>query len=272
MKKQKLAVVFAALLTMVGFSSCLNGETDPTVSPKEFMKVNGGVGYYSFTSSLGYTITPANMSALKDVQLSTSYAYVIYSYDSSLMELNEDKSATINAVVGIRDGWAMPRATVEEDGNAPIYSLQNNTELIYYGYPAYLAYYDKYNLFIPITYYYDSSEKSGEDSEESGADIDTHSFALYYDSEEASDKGTLLMHLRHKVINPDTKRDKTNTESVHFNIAAVLSAYTAKTGISMPDKIVIEYEESQTSSYDNTTSNKLEFEYKSVFEENIANN
>lgn len=58
MKKQKLAVVFAALLTMVGFSSCLNGETDPTASPREFMKVNGGVGYYSFTSSLGYTITP----------------------------------------------------------------------------------------------------------------------------------------------------------------------------------------------------------------------
>lgn len=262
MKKQKLAVVFAALLTMVGFSSCLNGETDPTVSPREFMKVNGGVGYYSFTSSLGYTITPANMSALKDVQLSTSYAYVIYSYDSSLMEWNEDKSATINTAVGIRDGWAMPRATVEEDGNAPILSLQNNIGLISYFYP---AYYDKYNLFIPITYYYDSSEESGED-------IDTHSFALYYDSEEASDKGTLLMHLRHKVINPAIKREKTNTESVHFNIAAVLSAYTAKTGISMPDKIVIEYEESQTSSYDNTTSDKLEIEYKSVFEENIANN
>ena len=262
MKKQKLAVVFAALLTMVGFSSCLNGETDPTVSPQEFMKVNGGVGYYSFTSSLGYTITPANMSALKDVQLSTSYAYVIYSYDSSLMEWNEDKSATINTAVGIRDGWAMPRATVEEDGNAPILSLQNNIGLISYFYP---AYYDKYNLFIPITYYYDSSEESGED-------IDTHSFALYYDSVEASDKGTLLMHLRHKVINPAIKREKTNTESVHFNIAAVLSAYTAKTGISMPDKIVIEYEESQTSSYDNTTSDKLEIEYKSVFEENIANN
>lgn len=262
MKKQKLAVVFAALLTMVGFSSCLNGETDPTVSPQEFMKVNGGVGYYSFTSSLGYTITPANMSALKDVQLSTSYAYVIYSYDSSLMEWNEDKSATINTAVGIRDGWAMPRATVEEDGNAPILSLQNNIGLISYFYP---AYYDKYNLFIPITYYYDSSEESGED-------IGTHSFALYYDSEEASDKGTLLMHLRHKVINPAIKREKTNTESVHFNIAAVLSAYTAKTGISMPDKIVIEYEESQTSSYDNTTSDKLEIEYKSVFEENIANN
>ena len=28
MKKQKLAVVFAALLTMVGFSSCLNSEDD----------------------------------------------------------------------------------------------------------------------------------------------------------------------------------------------------------------------------------------------------
>ena len=28
MKKQKLAVIFAALLTMVGFSSCLNSEDD----------------------------------------------------------------------------------------------------------------------------------------------------------------------------------------------------------------------------------------------------
>lgn len=45
MKKQKLAVAFAALLTMVGFSSCLNGDNDPTVSPQELMRVNGGTGF-----------------------------------------------------------------------------------------------------------------------------------------------------------------------------------------------------------------------------------
>lgn len=103
MKKQKLAVVFAALLTMVGFSSCLNGENDPTVYPQELMKVNGIAGYYTFTSAYGYTITPLNMSALSDLSLG-SYAIVQYSYDSSLLEWDESKDVTINNVVNIQDG------------------------------------------------------------------------------------------------------------------------------------------------------------------------
>ncbi|MDR3796016.1 hypothetical protein, partial [Phocaeicola sp.] len=90
MKKQRLVVAFAALLTMVGFSSCLNGENDPTVSPQELMRVNGGAGFYSFTSAYGYTVTPLNMSALSDLSLQ-SYAIVQYSYDSSVLEWNENK-------------------------------------------------------------------------------------------------------------------------------------------------------------------------------------
>lgn len=88
---------------MVGFSSCLNGENDPTVYPQELMKVNGVVGYYTFTSAYGYTITPLNMSALSSLDLD-SYAIVQYSYDSSLLEWDESKDVTINNVVNIQDG------------------------------------------------------------------------------------------------------------------------------------------------------------------------
>lgn len=101
--KNKIGSRFAALLTMVGFSSCLNGENDPTVYPQELMKVNGVVGYYTFTSAYGYTITPLNMSALSSLDLD-SYAIVQYSYDSSLLEWDESKDVTINNVVNIQDG------------------------------------------------------------------------------------------------------------------------------------------------------------------------
>ena len=136
MKKQKLAVIFAALLTMVGFSSCLNGENDPTVSPQELMKVNGVAGYYTFTSAYGYTITPLNMSALSSLNLG-SYAIVQYSYDSSLLEWDESKDVTINNVVNIQDEMVVAQAPEEEDGNAPIYTISSSM--------AQPIYFDKYN-------------------------------------------------------------------------------------------------------------------------------
>ena len=260
MKKQKLAVVFAALLTMVGFSSCLNGENDPTVSPQELMKVNGVVGYYTFTSAYGYTITPLNMSALSSLDLD-SYAIVQYSYDSSLLEWDESKDVTINNVVNIQDGMVFSQAPEEEDGNAPIYTISSSM--------AQPTYFDKYNLFIPVTYYY----KNSSDTDDLTAELNSHDFVLYYDSNDAeSTDSRLVLHLRHNVSDTKVQRSDYGTEYRHFNIASVLSDYANKYGVSMPDKIVIEYEKSSSSSYENVSSEKVEVEYKSLFEETSSNN
>lgn len=260
MKKQKLAVVFAALLTMVGFSSCLNGENDPTVSPQELMKVNGVVGYYTFTSAYGYTITPLNMSALSSLDLD-SYAIVQYSYDSSLLEWDESKDVTINNVVNIQDGMVFSQAPEEEDGNAPIYTISSSM--------VQPTYFDKYNLFIPVTYYY----KNSSDTDDLTAELNSHDFVLYYDPNDAeSTDSRLVLHLRHNVSDTEVQRSDYGTEYRHFNIASVLSDYANKYGVSMPDKIVIEYEKSSSSSYENVSSEKVEVEYKSLFEETSSNN
>lgn len=259
MKKQKLAVIFAALLTMVGFSSCLNGENDPTVYPQELMKVNGIAGYYTFTSAYGYTITPLNMSALSDLSLG-SYAIVQYSYDSSLLEWNESKDVTIQNVVGIKEGGTVSQAPGDNAGNAPLYAISSSM--------AQPMYFDKYNLFIPVTYYY----KSSSDKDDLQAELNSHSFVLYYNSNdtEAID-GKLLLRLRHKVTDTEAKREDYGTEYRHFDITNILSAYSSVHGASMPEKIVIEFEKSQSSSYDKVASEKVEIDYKSLFEETSTN-
>lgn len=259
MKKQKWAAVCAALLMATGFSSCLDGENDPTVHPVELMKVNGSMGYYTFESAGGYTVTPTNMSALENVTFQGRYALVQYSYDSSLLEWNEDKNATIENLTSIKDDYAYAQSPAEEDANAPIYAISSQ-----YSNP---VYYDKYNLFIPVTYFY----KASEDKDELQSELNSHSFALYYDPNDPDAvDGKLLLRLRHKVNDAEVKREETGTEYRHFDLTSILSSY----GAEMPEKIVIEFEKSSSASYDQVTSDKTcEIDYKSVFEtNNTANN
>lgn len=259
MKKQRLVVAFAALLTMVGFSSCLNGENDPTVSPQELMRVNGGAGFYSFTSAYGYTVTPLNMSALSDLSLQ-SYAIVQYSYDSSVLEWNENKDVTINNVISIKDDNTYSQAPTADAGNAPLYAISSSM--------AQPMYFDKYNLFIPVTYYY----KNSSNSDDLKSELNSHSFTLYYDPTDAgATDGKLLLHLRHKVTDTEVQRSDYGTEYRHFNITSVLYSYAKAHGVSMPDKLVIEYEKSSSSNYENKISEKLEINYKSVFEQSTVN-
>lgn len=71
MKKQKLAVIFAALLTMVGFSSCLNSEDDGISEYYGYLEVNSGWGVtfstpdgLEFVPNKTITTTPSSRLAL----------------------------------------------------------------------------------------------------------------------------------------------------------------------------------------------------------------
>lgn len=59
MKKQKLAVVFAALLTLVGFSSCLNSEDDGIRQYYGYMEVNPGFTSVTFSTPDGVEFVPS---------------------------------------------------------------------------------------------------------------------------------------------------------------------------------------------------------------------
>lgn len=259
MKKQKLAVAFAALLTMVGFSSCLNGENDPTVSPQELMKVDGFAGYYTFKSAYGYTITPLNMSEVSSLSLG-KYAIVQYSYDSSLLQWDEDKDVTINNVISIKDDVTVLQAPGEDAGNAPVYSVSSSMSQP--------IFFDKYNLFLPVTYYY----KNSSDADDLKSELNSHTFTLYYNpNDEESTDSKLVLHLRHKVTDTEVKREYYGMEYRHFEITSALSSYATVHGTLMPDKIVVEFEKSTSSDYEDATSDKFEFNYKSLFEESSTN-
>ena len=81
MKKQKLAVVFAALLTMVGFSSCLNSEDDGITEIVDYAEVStSSFGSVSFNSMYGWVCVPdKSLTTTPESQL----AYIAYRYEDA---------------------------------------------------------------------------------------------------------------------------------------------------------------------------------------------
>ena len=78
MKKQKLAVVFAALLTMVGFSSCLNSEDDGIREWGGYFEVNNTYGSVNFVDPTGIQLVPNK--TIIDAPASSALAYINYQY------------------------------------------------------------------------------------------------------------------------------------------------------------------------------------------------
>ena len=64
MKKTGLAVFFAALMSVLGLTSCLNGDGNTSGVGQAWVKVSGSLGFYTFTTADGYTINPTNQSVL----------------------------------------------------------------------------------------------------------------------------------------------------------------------------------------------------------------
>ena len=84
MKKQKWAVVFAALLAMVGFSSCLSSEDDGVRTLEDYAEVNSSsFGGLSFTSMYGSVCEP-NKTVTSTPE--SKLAYIAYQYNNADMQ------------------------------------------------------------------------------------------------------------------------------------------------------------------------------------------
>ena len=72
MKKMKWAVLFAALVTMIGFTSCLSSEEGETYDLYEYVTVSSG--YMGMTSLIGdqtgYYYTPNSEDVLAALRMS----------------------------------------------------------------------------------------------------------------------------------------------------------------------------------------------------------
>ena len=94
MKKQKLAVVFAALLTMVGFSSCLNSEDDGIREWGGYFEVNNTYGSVNFVDPTGIQLVPNK--TIIDAPASSALAYINYQYkDDDMAQIEQTKKLPV---------------------------------------------------------------------------------------------------------------------------------------------------------------------------------
>lgn len=250
MKKTKFAVLFTALMAVFGLSSCL-GDPDPYNTSTEIMKVDGFPGFYSFKSSAGYTVSPTNSETLTGTMTSGSYAYVSYKYDTrTIVQGSTSIDAEIQYLLPISEMKPSPGVS---ESNAPMNTVSSSVK-----------FFDKTNLFVDLTYFYKKSTDTEKQSEELGK----HHFYLYKPTAEEDDdvdENTLVLNLIHMVDDADNNEDRTSlgTETRHFN----LSYYTA----GEPEKIIIKFKNSSSSSMDNVNDNKIEINYKSIIDKYFSN-
>lgn len=253
MKKTKFAVLLTAFMAVLGLSSCL-GEPDPYVTGTEIMKVEGFMGFYSFKSSFGYTVEPTNSNVLTS-DINSDYAWVTYKYDTRTTVINENNTtidAEIQYLLPISE-ISLPYEDVEP--NIAIHTASESVK-----------FYDKYNIFIDLAYYY----KSSSDNDELRNELAKHSFYFTRATAEEDDdvtNDTMVFNLIHQVTDSENNEERRNlgSETRHFNLQNILQG-------SVPEKIIIKFKQNSSSaSMDNALDRQFEIEYKDIVDKYFNN-
>lgn len=257
MKKTKFAVLLTAFMAVLGLSSCL-GEPDPFYTAQEIMKVERGylgIGY-TFESSAGYSVEPTNSSMFTS-DINSAYALVTYKYDTRTTVINENNK-TIDAEIQ----YLLPINEIEPgyeamEANAAMFAVSESVK-----------FYDKTNIFIDLTYYYESSNDQDDLTEELGKHDFYLTKATAEEDEDVTDD-TMVLFLTHMVADADNNEDRKakGTETRHFNLDYVLQG-------SVPEKILIKFKQNSSSieAGDKADDSKIEIEYKSIIDTYFNNN
>ena len=105
MKKIKLAAMFAAVVAMLGFSSCLGGDTNNIATGMEFVQVNSGIaGYYSFKNSAGFNLEPGNQKQWAETTITTPFVIIQYQYSPDSIKQNSKRMPiTLQGMAPVED-------------------------------------------------------------------------------------------------------------------------------------------------------------------------
>lgn len=233
MKKIKLAAMFAAVVAMLGFSSCLGGDTNNIATGMEYVKYTGMPGYSSFENSAGLRLEPSNQKQWAETSVTTPYVIIQYQYSPDSIKQNSKRlPITLQGMAEVKDAQYSMEDT--EWANAPIYLA---------GLAAF-PYYDKNNLFLGVQYYV----KSGSDGKVDASDSQTgaHQFSLYCaKTEKESISGSnLVLYVHHKVNDLSTNKDRKSTngfEYVRFSLSDALNWYKGVKEGALPDNLIIKW-------------------------------
>ncbi|MBM6959938.1 hypothetical protein H6A61_03590 [Bacteroides caecigallinarum] len=255
MKKTKFAVLLTAFMAVLGLSSCL-GEPDPYNTVTEIMRVQGFMPLYSFKSSAGYSVEPTNSSVFNS-NIDANFAWVTYKYDTRTTVINENNK-TIDAEIQ----YLLPINEIEPgygamEANAAMFAVSESVK-----------FYDKTNIFIDLTYYYESSNDQDDLTEELGKHDFYLTKATAEEDEDVTDD-TMVLFLTHMVADADNNEDRKakGTETRHFDLNYLLQG-------SVPEKILIKFKQNSSSieAGDKADDSKIEIEYKSIIDTYFNNN
>lgn len=255
MKKTKFAVLLTAFMAVLGLSSCL-GEPDPYNTVTEIMRVQGFMPLYSFKSSAGYSVEPTNSSVFNS-NIDANFAWVTYKYDTRTTVINENNK-TIDAEIQ----YLLPINEIEPgygamEANAAMFAVSESVK-----------FYDKTNIFIDLTYYYESSNDQDDLTEELGKHDFYLTKATAEEDEDVTDD-TMVLFLTHMVADAENNEDRKakGTETRHFDLNYLLQG-------SVPEKILIKFKQNSSSieAGDKADDSNIEIEYKSIIDTYFNNN
>lgn len=261
MKKQKWAVIFAALLTMVGFSSCLDSSDDGVRTLEDYAEVNSSsFGGVSFTSMYGWVCVP-NKTVTSTPE--SKLAYIAYQYNNADMQAITSTSTNLPVTllqdpIYLKD-LGYPSSTLPlTTETVSLYSLGDNSGFVW-GKNKYLILAPSYIL------------KKGTTTENLKTELTNHHLSVYYLPEDDNvTNNTLTLHLRYKITGVESSTvDGTTTgneswvsdynvrytDIVYVTLGQVIAQYKAAHG-SDPTKISVEYEANNNSTEYPTISHK----------------
>lgn len=243
MKKQKLAVIFAALLTMVGFSSCLNSEDDGVSDYYGYLEVNSGWGSVTFSTPDGLEFVPN-----KSITTTTNSKLALVSCRYNDVDLTaETKKLPVTLLydpVYLTDLGSVGSTLPEEASTVSLYSLGENGGGVW-GYNKYLVLTPAYLL------------KKGTTTENLSSELVNHRLNVYFVPEEdKTNTKTLKLFLRYQITtvgNSSTEEGADASEAwasdynvkysdaVYVSLTSLLAQYEAVHG-EKPEKVEVEYE------------------------------
>lgn len=242
MKKQKLAVIFAALLTMVGFSSCLNSEDDGISEYYGYLEVNSGWGV-TFSTPDGLEFVP-NKTITTTPSSRLAFVYCQYNDVDLTAETKKLPVTLLRDPVYLKDLGYAESTLPDVTSTVSLYSLGENGGGVW-GYNKYLVLTPAYFL------------KKGTTNENLSTELVNHHLNVYYVPEEDNvTTKTLKLYLRYQLTGIDDSSTEEGAETseawasdytvkysdaVYVSLSSLLAQYESVHG-EKPEKLEVDYE------------------------------
>lgn len=243
MKKQKLAVIFAALLTMAGFSSCLNSEDDGISEYYGYLEVNSGWGNVTFSTPDGLQFIP-NKTVTTTASSKLAFVYCQYNDVDLTAETKKLPVTLLRDPVYLKDLGYAESTLPDVTSTVSLYSLGENGGGIW-GYNKYLVLTPAYFL------------KKGTTDENLSTELVNHNLKVYYvPAEDNVTTKTLKLYLRYQLTGIDDSSTEEGAETseawandytvkysdaVYVSLSSLLAQYENAHG-EKPEKLEVDYE------------------------------